>query len=171
MNFEEALKEIRKGKSVRCKGWENKNAFIYFVETLDTGDSSYKGFIAMKSAPGTDGYVVPWEQCQNDILRDDWEVVEKDEVMVRDRFGFGMALHYMRNGSKVARKGWNGKGMFVYYVPPGRYLARTAPAKSISDIEGKVSYGAYLALKTVTGEVVPWLASQTDILAMDWEKV
>lgn len=171
MNFEEALKEIRKGNSVRCKGWENKKAFIYFVETLCTGDSSHKGFIAMKSAPGADGDVVPWEQCQNDILRDDWEVVEKDEVMIRDRFGFGMALHYMKNGSKVARKGWNGKGMFVYYVPPGRYLARTAPAKSISDIEGKVSYGAYLALKTVTGEVVPWLASQTDILAMDWEKV
>lgn len=84
---------------------------------------------------------------------------------------FGEALKELKAGKKLQRKGWNGKGMFVYYVPPGRYLARTNPAKSISGTDGKVDYGAYLALKTVTGEVVPWLASQTDILAMDWEKV
>lgn len=58
--------------------------------------------------------------------------------------------------------------MFLYYVPPGKYLAITNAAKSIADEDMKVEYGAYIAMKTAQGNVVPWLASQTDILSEDW---
>ena len=61
--------------------------------------------------------------------------------------------------------------MFLYYVPEGRYPARTDAAKSIAEEDGKVDYGAYIAMKTAQGNVVPWLASQTDMLADDWEVV
>lgn len=85
-----------------------------------------------------------------------------------ETFGFGKAIKLLKEGKKVARINWNGKGMFIYYVPRGRYNAITEVAKSIADSDGKVQYTAYIAMKTVTGEVVPWLASQTDILSEDW---
>ena len=88
-----------------------------------------------------------------------------------DCMNFGLAIEAAKKGAKITRRGWNGKGMFLYYVPEGRYPARTDAAKSIATEDGKVDYGAYIAMKTAQGNVVPWLASQTDILADDWEVV
>lgn len=84
---------------------------------------------------------------------------------------FGQALSWLKVGQKVAREGWNGKGMFLYHVPANAYPATTEIGKSISDLDGKVEYGAYIAMKTAQGNVVPWLASQTDMLAEDWIKL
>jgi hypothetical protein len=86
---------------------------------------------------------------------------------------FGDALAYLRAGRKVARSGWNGKGMFVYFVGPGRYPPATAAAREIAadQPDGLVPYRPYVAMKTVDGDVVPWLASQSDILADDWQIV
>lgn len=84
---------------------------------------------------------------------------------------FGKAIEALKKGKKVTRKGWNGKKMFLYYVPEGLYPARTDAAKSIADENGKVQYGPYIAMKTAQGNVVPWLASQTDMLSEDWEIV
>jgi hypothetical protein len=84
---------------------------------------------------------------------------------------FGKALDMMKEGVKVARKGWNGKGQFVYYVPEGRYAAITDAAKSIAAEDGKVTYRPYLALKTVQGDVATWAPSISDLLAEDWEVV
>ena len=85
--------------------------------------------------------------------------------------GIGWAVKEMQNGEKVQRAGWNGKGMFLYYVPPGEYPARTGVAKAEWGEDALVPYQAYIAMKTVQGTVVPWLCSQTDLLAMDWEIV
>lgn len=83
--------------------------------------------------------------------------------------GIGWAIKEMQNGMKVCREGWNGKGMFLYYVPAGEYPARTEVAKSVWGENGVVPYQPYIAMKTVQGTVVPWLASQTDLLARDWQ--
>ena len=80
---------------------------------------------------------------------------------------FGNAVELLKEGKKVARKGWNGKGMFLYLVPKGTYPARTDIAKK--EFGESVEYAPYIAMKTVQGNVVPWLASQTDVLAEDWE--
>lgn len=82
-------------------------------------------------------------------------------------FGFGTAIDYLKQGKKVARTGWNGKNMFLYYVlaaayPPCTDIAREAFGGN------DVPYGAYIAMKTAQNNVVPWLASQTDMLAEDW---
>jgi hypothetical protein len=79
---------------------------------------------------------------------------------------FGTALKLLKAGERLARQGWNGKGMWIYHVPAASYPAQTQAAKD--NIGPLVPYGAYLAMKTAAGEVVPWLASQTDILADDW---
>lgn len=79
---------------------------------------------------------------------------------------FAGALAALKDGKKVCREGWNGKDMYIYLVPEGNYPAVTEIAKA--EFGDTVPYGAYIAMKTAQGNVVPWLASQTDILANDW---
>jgi Protein of unknown function (DUF2829) len=66
---------------------------------------------------------------------------------------FSRALLFVKGGDKIQRKGWNGKGMFVAVQQPDAHSANTLP---------------YLWMRTADGHRVPWLASQTDILAEDW---
>ncbi len=83
-----------------------------------------------------------------------------------ETFDFGCAIAALKAGGKVARHGWNGQNMFLYYVPAASYSASTEIArKHFGDM---VPYGAYIAMKTAQNNVVPWLASQTDMLAEDW---
>lgn len=84
---------------------------------------------------------------------------------------FGDAVTALKDGKKVARSGWNGKGMFLYHVPANNYKATTDVAKKEWGEDAFVPYGAYIAMKTAQNNVVPWLASQTDVLAEDWEIV
>lgn len=66
------------------------------------------------------------------------------------RMDIGGAVRRMRAGQRVAREGWNGKGMWIALAPgsPGKL--------------------PFTYMKTVTGDTVPWLCSQTDLLATDW---
>lgn len=75
----------------------------------------------------------------------------------------------LQDGKRVARPGWNGKGMFLYHVPANSYPVQTEAAKGV--FGDMVPYGAYIAMKTAQGNVVPWLASQTDVLANDWQLI
>lgn len=94
----------------------------------------------------------------------------KGEKETMNGFGFGTAIDYLKQGKKVARKGWNGKGMFLYYVPAASYAPCTDIARETFG-GNDVPYGAYIAMKTAQNNVVPWLASQTDMLAEDWTVV
>lgn len=84
---------------------------------------------------------------------------------------FGQALAALRQGRKVARAGWNGKGMFVVFqkgYPDGIPInANTAEATGIP--QGTVYvFRPYLMMKAADDTLVPWVASQTDLLADDW---
>ena len=81
---------------------------------------------------------------------------------------FGEALEELKKGVKVARDGWNGKGMFVYLVPAGRFAAYTEVAKDIADEDGKVNYNSYFAIRTTNGTVSTWVPSVNDCLSEDW---
>ncbi len=82
---------------------------------------------------------------------------------------FGWALEWLKSGKKVTRTGWNGKCMYLYLVPANSYEAQTEVAKK--EFGESVPYRSYIALKTVQGDVAPWSASNTDLLAIDWEVV
>ncbi len=69
---------------------------------------------------------------------------------------FSYALNYLKSGKKAARTGWNGKGMWLGLQRPDTYSKMTLP---------------YIYMKTADNNVVPWLASQTDLLAEDWIEV
>ncbi len=66
----------------------------------------------------------------------------------------GWAVKQMQNGNHVRRAGWNGKGMWLDLQNPDIYSLMTLP---------------YIYMKTADGHLVPWLCSQTDLLATDWE--
>lgn len=81
---------------------------------------------------------------------------------------FGLAVDAMKLGLRVARSGWNGKGMFLYFVPAASYPARTGAAKRFFGADAMVPYRAYIAMKTVRGDVVTWAPTVSDALAEDW---
>lgn len=79
------------------------------------------------------------------------------------RFNFGVALNLMKDGLKVRRAGWNGKGIFVALQRPDEHSKMTSPYIYI-DTTGLQSDNP-----DAPRSCVPWLASQTDMLAADWE--
>lgn len=66
----------------------------------------------------------------------------------------GWALEQLKEATPVRRQGWNGKGQYLELQVPDAHSKMTLP---------------YIYINTVQGDRVPWLASQTDILADDWE--
>ncbi len=66
---------------------------------------------------------------------------------------FGKALDNLKSGDRIARQGWNGKGMWLALQKPDENSKMSLP---------------YIYMKTACDNLVPWLASQTDILAEDW---
>lgn len=66
---------------------------------------------------------------------------------------FGYALSALKAGHRVSRSGWNGKGQYIELMQPWQQSEMTLP---------------YIFIRTVQADLVPWLASQTDLLAEDW---
>ncbi len=130
----------------------------YLVEYLDGGKPN---------VPTHEGYV-------------SWSPKAQFEQAYRrvEGFTFGMALEALKQGKRVARKGWNGKGMWLslsgkleghsvtagaFWSPHNRAYAETQPFRMAKVLP-------CITMKTATGEVLMgWLASPTDMLADDWE--
>jgi len=81
---------------------------------------------------------------------------------------FSTVLDFIKAGRKAARTGWNGADMFVFLVPGSTFVVNRPPLLGIYPEGTKLDYHAHIDMKTVESYVVPWLASQTDILAEDW---
>ena len=81
---------------------------------------------------------------------------------------FGDALVMLKAGAKLARAGWNGKGMFVYHVPAASYPVQTGAAKSHFGEGSMVPYNEYFAIKNVSDTVSTWVPSVNDAFAEDW---
>lgn len=99
------------------------------------------------------------ELCQGNILPKD------EQCSVSEDFSFGHAIASLKLGHRVARAGWNGKGMWLIYVGGNEY-----------DVDAPLRFkttelAPYIAMKTADNKLVPWLASQTDVLAEDWQIV
>jgi hypothetical protein len=71
-------------------------------------------------------------------------------------FSFGEAVAYLKGGNRVARLGWNGRGMWLHLQVPDTHSKMSRP---------------YIYMSTVEGDLVPWVASQSDILVEDWQLV
>ena len=89
---------------------------------------------------------------------------------------FGQALEALKAGLKVARVGWNGKGMFVFFVA-GTNFIKGVPYYTITSggefgaVDLSLGAAPFIAMRAADGMIVPWLASQTDMIAKDWVEV
>lgn len=81
---------------------------------------------------------------------------------------FGVALKALKDGKRIQRLGWNGKGLFVYLVPANSYPAQTGAAKKYFGEGAMVPYNAYMAIKNVDESVSTWVPSVNDCLSEDW---
>lgn len=68
----------------------------------------------------------------------------------------GDAVYHLKAGKKISRKGWNGKDMYLELQTPDENSKMTLP---------------YVYMRTAQGDLVPWLCSQTDLLAEDWQVI
>jgi hypothetical protein len=142
------------------RGWElpadeNGDDEGYLVEYIDSPSNNVEGFA---------GYV-SWSP--KDVFERAYRVV--------DGMSFGLAVEALKMGERVARAGWNGKGMFLLLVngTDNAQLREGTPYHSAlnTDRTGQshVSINPHIDMMTATGEFQPgWLASQTDMLADDW---
>lgn len=135
------------------RGWplpadENGDDEGFLVEYIDGGKSNH---------PDHQGYI-------------SWSPADVFERAYRPVYGltFGQALEALKLGEKVARQGWNGKDMFLFLVPGSTFTVTRAPLLGIYPEGTSINYRPHIEMKTADGEVVPWVASQSDILVDDW---
>ena len=134
------------------RGWElpaneNGSGEGYLVEYSDGGEPNtkeYQGYISWS----------PKIQFENAYKQS-------------GNLSFGDAITYLKLGKRVARAGWNGKGMYlVYFSPVGHGLEML----TVYDKEEGTTLPLlpFILMKTADNMYVPWLASQTDMLSNDW---
>ena len=83
---------------------------------------------------------------------------------------YGDAIEQAKQGKKIAREGWNGKGHFSFYMPPMDLAPEQVNERTRQFVPaGPLHVDGYLAMWTTTGTLQPgWIASQADTLADDW---
>ena len=81
---------------------------------------------------------------------------------------FGQAIEVLKTGNKVTRIGWNGKDMFLFLVQGSQFKVNRPPLLGIYPEGTEINYRPHIDMKTVNGEIVPWVASQSDLLEEDW---
>lgn len=143
--------------------YADKEKPLLYIDTLEGTMAASIGDFIIK---GVKGEFYP---CKPDIF-------EATYVRHRlTRLKFGEALEALKEGKRIAREGWNGKGMFLFLLPAG-----TVPTKAIHDpalrevIESEVggeTFDALGSIRMFTADkkiLTGWLASQSDMLADDW---
>jgi hypothetical protein len=117
------------------------------IKGVDCKEDNQEGYIVIYE----DGYV-SWSPK---------DVFEKAYRRI-DNLTFGLAIEALKKGMKIKRKGWNGKGIFLELQVPDEHSKMTHPYIYID------STGLQTDNQHAPKNRVPWLASQTDMLAEDW---
>lgn len=102
-----------------------------------------------------------------------WSPKEAFEDAYRElnKMTFGDAIIILKQGGKVTRAGWNGKGMWLKLFHAG-HVSDDALANSLgTSYEDTPTAVSYIAMKTADNKLIPWLASQTDVLSEDWQLI
>ena len=108
---------------------------------------------------------LPTNTAQEEWLKEETPVAGGSVLPKTERLSFGDAVAALKEGLRVARAGWNGKGMWLIYVGGNEYDVDAPLRFNTSEL------APYIAMKTADNKLVPWLASQTDVLAEDWQIV
>jgi hypothetical protein len=138
------------------------------ILTIPTLEGDHRASVGDWIIKGIKGEFYP---CKPDIFDATYDVLQAEPIdCQKTSLTFGVALEALKKGLRVAREGWNGKGMWLYLI-------------SGSELQSALKYGfgeylmeptivASIAMKTADNKIViGWLASQTDMLAEDWTVV
>ncbi len=114
------------------------------------------------------------EEMKN-LLRTQYVAAAAEETALHEgeEGTFGQAVESLKSGRKVARKGWNGKGMFLWLKPFAMVKSEWCKDPMLKDIAdrngGEIEALGTICMKTADNKILTgWLASQTDILSCDW---
>lgn len=156
MNFKQALEAMKKGHKVKLPSWGGYWEY----------DASIDG-IVIHCKEGNILYNCTERllYTAENIISDEWTIADENNTTIlggEATFNFGEAIKYLKRGFKVARKGWNGKGIYLEMQKPDENSKMTLPY-------------IYIVTNTLVSDnphaprgIVPWLASQTDMLCEDW---
>lgn len=152
---------------------------VHAVSMTRADYNTYRGWTLPANENGSDeGYLVEYTDggAPNDPRHPgyiSWSPKEQFDKAYRTTVGltFGQAIEALKLGKKVARAGWNGKGMFLFLVPGSTFQVSRAPLLGIYPEGTTINYCPHIDMKTADDKVVPWLASQTDVMAEDWNIV
>lgn len=172
------------GVLVEMDGFETPEVIVNCQENIEQKlayyENTYDENLQHKFAPGIRiiGFTFGGSliDIESDLLTRGVKGVTVEEMITdKAEFGFGMAVDLMKEGHKVARKGWNGKGMWIAVSgPKGNVLKAEGfwnkhSRKFAEENGGEAEVLPYLIMKTADGKILMgWLASQTDILTEDW---
>jgi len=145
-------KPMTRAEYLTFRGWElpaNEDGSDegYLVEYLDGGKpnlSTHAGYVS-------------------------WSPKAQHEVAYRETNGmpFGLAVEAMKKGISVCRSGWNGKGMYLFIIQGSNDIAKLH-GYGFGEMLNEPTFRDAIFMKTVDNQLVPWTASQTDVLADDW---
>ena len=155
-----AIAEMRPVEDYECNGaytFPNPGVSISKVD-LDNGSPKPGDMIARNPENHNDQWLVA-----ADYFAANFEPLS--QTLKSTNMSFGEALTAIQNGLKVARHGWNGKGMYLVYFSPLEHGFADA-----FEIRGEMKpLLPFIVMKTADDMYVPWLASQADMLSNDWE--
>ncbi len=165
MEFRKALEALKAGYKVKLPSWAG-----YWQKDGDTVKMHCK-----------DGRVLDVRETEDVfytlafIASDEWEVVGECNIDLNiQTVRFGEALRLLRQGKRMARRGWNGKGLSVVYQKgyPQGIPCNKQTAEAWGMNEGDLfKCEPYLQISTVDGSHAMWVPSIRDCLAEDWEVV
>lgn len=164
MNFKQALEEMKKGNKVKLPSWggywcwdDDKETIMMHCRPTDT-DEGQGPILDIRETQRV-------EYTLGNVLSDEWVIADNKNCTLlggTPTFGFSEAIKYLKRGLKVCRQGWNGKGMYLAHVNSYQYKVDGEVHKD------SLFLSPWIGMKTADGKFVPWLASQTDMLAEDW---
>ena len=164
MKFEEVLKAMKAGKKAKLPSWggywcwdSDKQTIMMHCRQEDV-DNGQKSPLDIRETQRV-------EYTLANIISDDWVIADEGNTPLLGgvaTFGFGEAIKYLKRGLKVARKGWNGKGIYLEMQVPDEHSKMTLPYVYI------VTSSLISDNPDAPRGVVPWLPSQTDMLSEDW---
>lgn len=160
MKFEQALKEMKRGISLKLPSWggywcwdEEKQTII-----MHTKDNQCLDIRETQRV----------EYTLQNILSAEWIYADERNCPILGgtaEFSFGEAIKYLKRGMKVARKGWNGKNQYIELASGIGYVN---PNGELINPDHEAIGNKAIAFVGTSGVQLGWLASQADMLAEDW---
>lgn len=166
MNFDIALKMMKKGHKVKLPSWGGYWCWDDEKETIMMHCKPEESDNGKKVLDIRETQRV--EYTLQNILSNDWIIADETNTPILggiNTFGFDEAIKYLKRGHKLKRKNWNGKEQYIELAIDIDYRTLDDDYKSaVNDDIGSVA----IAFNGTRGIQMGWLASQSDMLSKDW---